>query len=175
MEDYLGGNLVGEMESSKIIQEVNLFCNRPCYPTRFQTGGIVFTRSKNETQRANSQLCLVSSLLQVVVSELVNDLPTLHGTTQPNSLFKALSNTDDRAILKKQLRTKNRQLFSLWQRTYGCFSSSLDLARPLNQTVMGLYRWEPLIASNHPAKSGGLLQVEEKYSGCSLLSLKRMT
>ena len=91
--------------------------------------------------------------------ELVNDLPILHGTTQPNSLFKALSNTDDRAILKKQLRTKNRQLFSLWQRTYGCFSSSRDLARPLNQTVMGLYRWEPLIASNHPAKSGGLLQV----------------
>ena len=29
MQDYLGRNLVGEMESSKIIDEVNLFRNRP--------------------------------------------------------------------------------------------------------------------------------------------------
>ena len=29
MEDYLRGNLVGEMESSKIIDKVNLFRNRP--------------------------------------------------------------------------------------------------------------------------------------------------
>ena len=31
MEDYLGRNLVGEMESSEIIDEVNLFRNRPLY------------------------------------------------------------------------------------------------------------------------------------------------
>ena len=34
MENYLGCHLVGEMESSKIINEVNLFRNRPdnkCY------------------------------------------------------------------------------------------------------------------------------------------------
>lgn len=35
MADYLGGNLVGELESSKIIDEVNLFRNRPYYPTKF--------------------------------------------------------------------------------------------------------------------------------------------
>ena len=29
MENYLGRNLVDEMESSKIIDEVNLFRNRP--------------------------------------------------------------------------------------------------------------------------------------------------
>ena len=29
MEDYLGCNLVGEMENSKIINEANLFRNRP--------------------------------------------------------------------------------------------------------------------------------------------------
>ena len=29
MEDYLGRNLVGELESSKIIDEVNLFRSRP--------------------------------------------------------------------------------------------------------------------------------------------------
>ena len=29
MEEYLGRNLIGEMESSKIIHEVNLFRNRP--------------------------------------------------------------------------------------------------------------------------------------------------
>ena len=31
MEDYLGRKLIGEMESSKIIHEVNLFPNRPLY------------------------------------------------------------------------------------------------------------------------------------------------
>ena len=31
MEDYLGRNLVDEMESSKIIVEVNLVCNKPCF------------------------------------------------------------------------------------------------------------------------------------------------
>ena len=31
MEDYLGRNLIGEIESSKIIDEVNLFCTRPLY------------------------------------------------------------------------------------------------------------------------------------------------
>ena len=31
MEDYLGLNLIGEMESSKIIHEVNVFRNRPLY------------------------------------------------------------------------------------------------------------------------------------------------
>ena len=31
MDDYLGCNLVGEMESSKIIDEVKLFHNRPIY------------------------------------------------------------------------------------------------------------------------------------------------
>ena len=31
MEDYLGRNLIGEMESSKIIHEVNVFRNRPLY------------------------------------------------------------------------------------------------------------------------------------------------
>ena len=31
MEDYLRRNLIGEMESSKIIDEVNLFRNRPLY------------------------------------------------------------------------------------------------------------------------------------------------
>ena len=31
MEDYLGRNLIGEMESSKIIDKVNLFCTRPLY------------------------------------------------------------------------------------------------------------------------------------------------
>ena len=34
MENYLGCHLVGEMESSKIINEVNFFRNRPdnkCY------------------------------------------------------------------------------------------------------------------------------------------------
>ena len=30
MEEHLWRNLVGEMESSKIIYEINLFCNRPC-------------------------------------------------------------------------------------------------------------------------------------------------
>ena len=29
MDDYLERNIVGEMEGSKIIDEVNLFCNRP--------------------------------------------------------------------------------------------------------------------------------------------------
>lgn len=29
MEDYLGRILAEEMQSSKIIDEVNLFCNRP--------------------------------------------------------------------------------------------------------------------------------------------------
>ena len=29
MEDYLGRNLVGIMEISKIIDDVNVFCNRP--------------------------------------------------------------------------------------------------------------------------------------------------
>ena len=29
MEEYLRRNLIGEMESSKIIHEVNVFCNRP--------------------------------------------------------------------------------------------------------------------------------------------------
>ena len=47
-----------------------------------------------------------------------------------------------------------------------------DLAMLHNQTVVELY--EPLIVSNHPAKSGGLLMVAEKDSACSLLTLKRM-
>ena len=35
MEDYLGRNLVGEIESSKIIDEVSLFCNRPWNKKRY--------------------------------------------------------------------------------------------------------------------------------------------
>ena len=33
MGDYLRSNLEGEIESSKIIDEVNLFCNRPSLST----------------------------------------------------------------------------------------------------------------------------------------------
>ena len=31
MKEYLGRNLICEMESSKIIDEFNLFCTRPLY------------------------------------------------------------------------------------------------------------------------------------------------